>query len=93
MPLLEMLTIIIGIVYGYTKHGKEDRLGIFKKGLIIGTVIGVIFTMLGIFAGAKFILMSSIVGFAAFIEVILMTISFVIGTYIGDWLEERMTKG
>lgn len=89
MPLLEILTIVIGIAYGYIKPGKEDRFGIFKKGIIIGVALGIIFTVLGIFAGAEFLLMSGLIGFIAFIDIVLIAILFIVGTYIGDWLEEK----
>jgi len=89
MPLLEILTIVIGIVYGYIKPGKEDRFGIFKKGIIIGVILGIIFTVFGTFAGIEFLLMSGLIGFIAFIDIVLIAIFFIIGTYIGDWLEEK----
>ena len=89
MPLLEILTIIIGIVYGYVKPGKEDRFGIFKKGIVIGVTLGVIFVILGMFTGIEFLLMSGIVGSIAIVYIILITILFIVGTYIGDWLEEK----
>jgi len=89
MPLLEILTIIIGIVYGYIKPGKEDRFGIFKRGIIIGMALGIIFVIFGIFADIEFLLMSSLIGSIIFVDIILITLLFITGTYIGDWLEEK----
>ena len=89
MPLLEILTIVAGIIYGYIKPGKEDRFDLFKKGMIIGIILGLIFTILGIFADIEFLLMSSMIGFFIFLEIIIITIFFIIGSYIGDWLEEK----
>jgi len=38
--------------YGYLKPGKEDRKALFKKGLMIGVILALVFVGLGIvFAG------------------------------------------
>ncbi len=90
MVLLEIATIIIGAIYGYLKPGKEDRKALFKKGLIIGVILALIFVGLGIiFAGTKLLLFSGVVGAVMFIEVIILAVLFIIGTFIGDWLEEK----
>lgn len=90
MVLLEIATIAIGAIYGYLKPGKEDRKALFKKGLIIGVILALIFVGLGIiFAGTKLLLFSGVVGAVMFIEVIILAVLFIIGTFIGDWLEEK----
>ena len=88
MVLLEMLTIIAGIFYGYFIPGKEDRFELFKNGIIIGVILGFVSTILGSFLGIVFLIFGTLIGFIAFLEVIVFTILFIIGTYIGDWLEE-----
>lgn len=92
MVLLEVLTLIIGTTYGYLKPGKEDRISLFKKGLLIGTILGILFTILGAIVNIKFIFLSSIVGIVLFIQIIIYVIIFIIGTYIGDILEEKNRK-
>ncbi len=37
----------------------------------------------------KFLLLSSVVRFLIFIEVIIIAVLFILGTFIGDWLEEK----
>ncbi len=86
MALLEILTIAIGVVYGYLKPGKEDRKALLKKGLLIGIILALIFVGLGALAGGRFLLFG---GALAFIEVIILAVLFIIGTFIGDWLEEK----
>ena len=43
---LEILIIIIGIIYGYMKPGKEDRSALLKKGVLIGIILGAIMVAL-----------------------------------------------
>ena len=86
---LEILIIIIGIIYGYMKPGKEDRSALLKKGVVIGIILGAITIVLGLLGGGRFLLFSSVVGTVVFIEVIILAVLFIIGTYIGDMLEGR----
>jgi uncharacterized membrane protein len=86
---LEILIIIIGIIYGYMKPGKEDRSALLKKGVVIGIILGVIMVVLGLFAGGGFLLLGTLAGVAVFIEVIILAVLFIIGTYIGDMLERK----
>jgi len=46
--ILEILIIIIGIIYGYMKPGKEDRSALLKRGVIIGIILGAINGSIGI---------------------------------------------
>jgi amino acid transporter len=84
---LEILIILIGIIYGYMKPGKEDRSTLLKKGVVIGIILGVIMVVLGLIGGRGILLLGSLVGAIVFIEVIILAILFIIGTYIGDMLE------
>jgi len=86
---LEILMIIIGIIYGYMKPGKEDRSAILKKGVIIGIILGVIMVVLGLIGGRGILLLGTLVGAVVFIEVIILAVLFIIGTYIGDMLERK----
>jgi len=90
MVYLEIATIVIGAIYGYLKRGKEDRKALLKKGFIIGVILALIFVGLGIiFTGTKLLLFNGVVGVVMFIEVIILAVLFIIGTFIGDWLEEK----
>jgi hypothetical protein len=86
---LEILIIIIGIIYGYMKPGKEDRSALLKKGVMIGIVLGAIMVVLGLIGGGGFLLLGSLAGAVVFIEVIILAVLFIIGTYIGDMLERK----
>jgi amino acid transporter len=86
---LEILIIIIGIIYGYMKPGKEDRSALLKKGVVIGIILGAIMVVLGLIGGRGILLLGSFVGVVVFIEVIILAVLFIIGTYIGDMLERK----
>jgi len=86
---LEILIIIIGIIYGYMKPGKEDRSTLLKKGVVIGIILGAIMVVLGLIGGRGILLLGSLVGAVVFIEVIILAVLFIIGTYIGDMLERK----
>ena len=89
MVLLEALTIAIGAIYGYLKPGKENRMELLKKGVLIGIILGLVLTGFGMLVNIKFLLLSSIVGLFMFVEVVILAVLFILGTFIGDWLEEK----
>jgi len=86
---LEILIIIIGIIYGYMKPGKEDRSALLKRGVVIGLILGAILVILGYFGGRSILLLGGLAGAVVFIEVIILAVLFIIGTYIGDMLERK----
>ncbi|NJD53352.1 MAG: hypothetical protein FIB07_10850 [Candidatus Methanoperedens sp.] len=86
---LEILIIIIGIIYGYMKPGKEDRSALLKRGVVIGIILGAIMVVLGLLGGRAILLLGSLAGVIVFIEVIILAVLFIIGTYIGDMLERK----
>lgn len=92
MPSLDMLIIIAGIIYGYSRHGKEDTWGIIKKGVKIGFFIGVFFGVVGLLLNgpiAGFVAGTlGIIGFV--IAAFFISVEFVIGIIIGDFLEHQI---
>ena len=86
---LEILIIIFGIVYAYLKPGKEDRPTLLKKGVVIGIILGAIMVVLGLIGGRWILLLGTLAGAVVFIEVIILAVLFIIGTYIGDMLERK----
>lgn len=86
MVLLETITFVLGIIYGYMSLGRENRSALLRKGLIIGIVLAIILVGVGLLMGGTILLLS---GVAVFIEVVILTVLFIIGTWIGDWIEGR----
>jgi hypothetical protein len=91
---LELLNFIIGIAFGFFHHGKEDLMGILKNSAIIGIVLGMIFVIISAFIFPEEI--GTIVGFLGifgiFIEILIFVIIFIVGAFIGDWLEGVLKK-
>lgn len=89
---LQILIMVIGIIYGYMKPGKEDRSALLKKGVVIGIVLAAIMVILGLIVGKGMLLLGGVAGVAVFIEVIILAVLFIAGTYIGDMLERKFVK-
>ncbi len=91
---LELLNFIIGISFGFFHHGKEDLTGILRNSAIIGIVLGIIFVLVSMFVVPGGI--SRDVGFLGvfgiFIEILIFVIIFIVGAFIGDWLEGVLKK-
>ncbi|MDD1656910.1 MAG: hypothetical protein LUQ41_00405 [Methanomicrobiales archaeon] len=90
----ELLILIIGIVFGYLRKGKEDFMGLLKQGAIVGIIFAVIFGLLAYFLAPGGISLAT--GFMGaigiFIGIIILVIIFIIGAFIGDYLEKMMEK-
>ena len=90
----ELLIFIIGIAFGYLRKGKEDFWGLLKTGAIIGIVLAVFFGIIAFFfAPADIGLGLGLVGgIGLFIGIILYVIIFLVGAFVGDWLEGMQKK-
>ena len=89
-----LLNFIIGIAFGFFHRGKEDFMGILRNGAIVGLVLGIAFVLIsrvlvpgGISLGAGFLGI-----FDIFIVIIIYVIIFIVGAFIGDWLEGVLKK-
>ncbi|HVL86693.1 MAG TPA: hypothetical protein VM681_01600 [Candidatus Thermoplasmatota archaeon] len=83
-----LVVFLFGIVYGYVTPGRQDKVGLFKTALLVGVVLGILFALVG------FVVDLSPVGFASgqdvlgfIVSVVVLSLLFVIGAWIGDWLE------
>ena len=91
---LELLNFIIGISFGFFHRGKEDFNGILRNSAIVGIVLGIIFVL-----AAKYLLPADIINevdflgvFGIFITILIFVIIFIVGAFIGDWLEGVIKK-
>jgi hypothetical protein len=91
MVSIDMLALIVGVLYGYMSPGKEDKMKILKNGLKWGVMIGVALAVLNLLLGGGF-LMSGAGLFGSIIAVVYLTIFFIIGAFIGDFLEGKFKK-
>lgn len=81
-----LVVLLVGIVYGYAKPGKQSKWRIFKTGLLVGLVLGLVSAILGSLAGLRAIGIGG--GFwGIVIDVVVLTVLFIVGVWIGDVLE------
>jgi len=90
----ELLILVIGIAFGYLRKGKEDFWGLLKTGAIIGIVLAVIFGVIAFFfaPGDIGLGLGLVGGIGLFIGIILYVIIFLVGAFVGDWLEGMQKK-
>lgn len=91
---LDLLIIAAGAFYGYVRPGREDKWKILKKGLKIGLILGVALGLIGVLVGGGFVAIAKgTVGIVAFVLIaFVISIEFIIGTFIGDSLEHKFKK-
>lgn len=88
------LVFLVGIAYGYVKPGRQDKTDILKTGIIAGIVVALLFALLGWAANFDllgFNLGPGIVG--TILAFVVLTVVFIVGVFIGDWLEGMRTPG
>jgi hypothetical protein len=84
----ELLVLILGIVFGFLRCGKEDLVSLIKQGLLIGIVLGLILGVLSIFSPGGMSMGAGVVGAVGVsVKVIILAIIFIIGVMLGDFLE------
>jgi ABC-type transport system involved in cytochrome bd biosynthesis fused ATPase/permease subunit len=91
MVSIDVLALILGVIYGYMSPGKEDKMKILKNGLKWGLIIGIVLGVLNLLVGGGLLVSGAgIIG--TVIAVVYLTIFFIIGAFIGDFLEGLLKK-
>lgn len=86
------IALLLGIVYGYAKPGRQDKMKILKTGVIIGVLLALVFAVVGFAVPDLDPLgfgMGGILG--TLIAFVVLTVVFIVGVFIGDWLEGLRT--
>ena len=86
----EILNLILGIAFGFIHKGREDYYALLKTGVIVGLVLGIIFVLAAkyVISGGKSIDFGSLGTPGFFIEIFIFLIIFIIGSFIGDKIEQ-----
>ena len=87
--ILEILTFLLGIVYGYSRKGREDLFGILKAALKFAIILGVILSVISFlaFPHPATIFVAGIGFFALLFVILYFAVIFLVGVVIGDVLE------
>lgn len=91
MVSIDLISLLAGAAYGYLKHGKEDKKALLKTGALIGVVLGAVVSLLNLLAGGG-LLLAGATAVGAVIAIVYLTVMFIIGVWIGDWLEAKLKK-
>jgi len=69
---------------------KGRALGSFQEGSCVRIIVGIIFGVIAFFAGGLLFFAAGAIGM--FIEVVFLVVIFIVGTFIGDVLEDAIKK-
>lgn len=90
--IILIITLFIGIAYGFFNPGREDRKTILKKGAYFGIIIGLLFALVvSVFEAKPGTATMTALGtlFLVFMTIISLTIIFIAGTWIGDLIKRK----
>lgn len=83
-----LLTLVFGGLYGYLSPGSQPKGRMLVNGLFIGLVLAIVFGLIGLTAGAPAF---GLLGWGLFFDIVILTLLFVLGVWIGDLLESATT--
>jgi hypothetical protein len=86
-----LVVFAIGLAYGFLTHGRQGKWKLFKKGLLLGFVLAIVLWVVGL------LLKSDPIGLGTgpvgiFVSVIVLTLLFILGVWLGDLLERVFRK-
>lgn len=84
-----LVVFVIGIAYGWMSPGRQDKSTLFKKGLLWGLIIAVVVALLGWVFRLNPLGLSDVGFFGILIAAVVLTLLFILGVWIGDWIEHR----
>lgn len=92
--LFEILNLVLGIAFGFIHKGRENYYLLLKNGVIAGLVLGIIFVLAAeyLFPGSLSLSVAYLGTPGIFIEIFFFVIIFIVGAFIGDWLERKYRK-
>jgi cation transporter-like permease len=87
------IALFVGIAYGWAKPGRQDKLSILKTGVLVGIVLAIIFAVIGFAVNYNPLGFGDTGIIGTFVAFVVLTIAFIIGVWIGDWLEGARAPG
>lgn len=87
------LAFFVGIAYGYMKPGRQDKSDVLKTGIIVGIVVALLFALLGWAVNFDPLGFGMVGIVGTIVAFVVLTVIFIIGVFIGDWLEGARSPG
>lgn len=84
------LVLIFGIVYGYMTPGRQNKMDLFKTAIIVGLIVGIVFGLIGWATGINAVGFGGLDIIGIIVSAIIIAILFVVGAWVGDFLEDKM---
>lgn len=87
-----LIALVIGLAYGWMTPGRQDKSRLFWKGLLWGIILSLVVVVVGWFADLNPIGLGDASFFGMVLSFVLLTISFLVGVWIGDAVEGRRAR-
>jgi len=93
---LELVVFLIGILYGYFYPYGRAGMALLWQTIVIGIILAIILVVIGILVSPSLLLIGGLTFVAAalvniILEVIILVILFIVGSFIGGWLRGSST--
>ena len=97
---LTFLVFVVGLIYGIINPGKEDKLNLLKRAIVVGVLITLVFTVLFfIFTVPAWIFVPFIPFLGGIVSIfagvfmgLYFGIVFVVGAFVGDLIESAIRR-
>lgn len=86
-----ILAFLIGLAYGWMSPGKQDKTRLLRNGVLIGIGLALVFALIGWTTGAYPLGFGGALGII--VGVLVVTLLFILGVWIGDLIEGRRERG
>lgn len=87
-----LIVLLVGLAYGYFSPGRTQKWDLVKRAVLWAIVVGVVLAVIGWLLGAGALGLGLLgLGFVGIVVTIaILAIVFVLGAWIGDWIERRV---
>lgn len=87
-----LAVFLIGLAYGWLSPGRQDKGRLFRNGLFIGLLLAIVLALLGFLANVPPLgLANDAIG--VIISVVILTLVFILGAWLGDLIEGAPRRG
>lgn len=83
-----LIAFVIGLVYGWASPGRQNKMSMFRTGLLVGLVLALVLALIGFVTGSDPLGVGLGAGMLAIvINVLVITLLFILGVWLGDLIE------